>query len=263
MPTVHGSPTPIPTATPTAGGTSGQIPFPVASHPRLWITQSDLARLRNWATASNPIYQQGMLPLLSQAVSVYNTQFFPGGVPNANYPDPGDTQGYTGYLTEQYGIVLAFNSLIDPDPKARIQYAQYARNLLMYAMNIAALGHLSGAPFRDPMFAVYNRANGSGEQWPLIVDWIYNATDLNGNPILTATDKLTIRNVFLEWANDCINASTTGGDHPSPTGVVNSTQLLPNNQPYRMASNNYYLGHARLLTMMALSIDPGAIRHSM
>src|ERR1035438_3625874 len=24
-----------------------------------------------------------------------------------------------------------------------------------------------------------------------------------------------------------------------------------------MASNNYYLGHARLLTMMALSIDPG------
>jgi len=223
----------------------------------LWITQSDLGRLRSWATASNPIYQQGMQPLLSQAVSVYNTQFFPGGVPNPNYPDPGDTQGYTGYLTEQYGIVLAFNSLIDPDPNARIQYAGYARNLLMYAMNIAALGHLSGAPFRDPMFAVYNRANGSGEQWPLIVDWIYNATDASGNPILTASDKLTIRNVFLEWANDCINASTTGGDHPSPMGVVNSTQLLPNNQPYRMASNNYYLGHARLLTMMALSIDPG------
>jgi len=197
-----------------------------------------------------------MLPLLSQAVSIYNTQFFPGGVPNPKYPDPGDTQGYTGYLTEQYGIVLAFNSLIDPDPNARIQYAQYARNMLMYAMNVAALGHLSGAPFRDPMFAVYNRANGSGEQWPLIVDWIYSATDASGNPILTASDKLTIRNVFLQWANDCINASTTGGDHPSPIGVTNNTQLLPNNQPYRMASNNYYLGHARLLTMMALSIDP-------
>ena len=37
---------------------------------------------------------------------------------------------------------------------------------------------------------------------------------------------------------------------------MNSLQLLPNNQPYRMAANNYYLGHARLLTMMALSIDP-------
>jgi hypothetical protein len=46
------------------------------------------------------------------------------------------------------------------------------------------------------------------------------------------------------------------GDHPSPVGVTNSVQLLPNSQPYRMASNNYYLGHARLLTMMALAIDP-------
>jgi len=154
-----------------------------------------------------------MLPVLNQAVNIYNTQFFPGGVPNPNYPDPGDTQGYTGYLTEQYGVVFAFNSLIDPNPSARIQYAQYARNLLMYAMNQAALGHLGGAPFRDPLFATYNRANGQGEQWPLIVDWIYNATDGSGNPILTAADKLTIRNVFMMWANDCLNASTTGGDH--------------------------------------------------
>jgi hypothetical protein len=232
------------------------IPYPVSSHPRLWVTTNDLPRLRNWATASNPIYQNGIQPLLAQAVSIYQTQFFPNGAPNPNYPDPGDVQGYTGYLTEQYGIVLAFNSLIDPNPTARIQYAQYARNLLMYAMNQAALGHLAGAPFRDPMFAVYNRANGSGEQWPLIVDWIYNAVDANGNPILTATDKATIRNVFTMWANDCLNASTTGGDHPSPVGVINDPQLLPNNLPYRMAANNYYLGHARLLTMMGLCIDP-------
>jgi hypothetical protein len=197
-----------------------------------------------------------MLPVLNQAVSIYNTQFFPGGVPNSNYPDPGDTQGYTGYLTEQYGVVLAFNSLIDPDANARIRYAQYARNLLMYAMNQAALGHLTGAPFRDQLFATYNRANGQGEQWPLIVDWIYNATDASGNLILTTADKLIIRNVFMMWANDCLNASTTGGDHPSPIGTANSAQLLPGNQAYRMAANNYYIGHARLLTMMALSIDP-------
>jgi hypothetical protein len=247
----------ISSATPTAIGTPATIPYPVSSHPRLWITTNDLPRLQSWASASNPIYQQGIAPVLNQAVSIYNTQFFPGGVPNPNYPDPGDTQGYTGYLTEQYGVVLAFNSLIDPSPSARIQYAQYARNLLMYAMNLAALGHLSGAPFRDPLFAVYNRANGQGEQWPLIVDWIYNATDAGGNPILTAADKLTIRNVFMQWANDCLNASTTGGDHPSPVGVTNNPQLLPGNQPYRMAANNYYIGHARMLTMMALSIDPG------
>jgi hypothetical protein len=249
------------TATPTATSTPGSgssIPFPVSSHPRLWITQADLPRLQSWATSSNPIYQQGMASVLNQAVTIYNTQFFPGGAPNPNYPDPGDTQGYTGYLTEQYAAILAFNSLIDPNPTSRIQYAQYARNLLMYAMNLAALGPLSGAPFRDPLFPVYNRANGSGEQWPLIVDWIYNATDASGNPILTASDKLTIRNVFMMWANACLSASTTGGDHPTPIGVINDpTQLLLNNQPYRMASNNYYLGHARLLTMMALSIDPG------
>ena len=28
----------------------------------------------------------------------------------ANYPDLGDTQGCTGYLTEQDGIIFAFNS---------------------------------------------------------------------------------------------------------------------------------------------------------
>jgi hypothetical protein len=232
------------------------VPYPVSTHPRLWVTVNDLPRLQSWAVATNPIYQQGMVPLLNTAVNVYQTQFFPGGAANPNYPDPGDTQGYQGYLTEQYGLILAFHSLIDPSSANRIQYAQYARNMLMYAMNQAVLGHQSNTPFRDPLFAVYNRGNGSGEQWPLIVDWIYNATDAQGNPILTAADKLTIRNVFLIWANDCLNAYTTGGDHPAPIGVMNSLQLLPNNQPYRMAANNYYLGHARLLTMMALAIDP-------
>ena len=249
---------PAATTTVTANyGAAPAIPYPVATHPRIWITQQDLPRLRGWAVSTNPIYQQGILPLLNQAINIYQTQFFPNGAANPNYPDPGDVQGYTGYLTEQYGAVLAFHSLIDPNPSNRILYAQYTRNLLMYAMNQAALGHLANAPFRDPAFAIYNRANGSGEQWPLMVDWIYSATDAQGNPILTASDKATIRNVFMMWANDCLNASTTGGDHPSPVGVTNSLQLLPNNLPYRMAANNYYLGHARLLTMMALSIDPG------
>jgi hypothetical protein len=232
------------------------IPFPVTSHPRLWITQSDLPRLQGWATASNPTYANGMQPMLQTAVSLYQTQFFPGGVPNPNYPDPGDIQGYTGYLTEQYAAILAFNSLIDPNSANQITYAQYARNLIMYALNQAALGHLSGAPFRDPAFAIGNRANFSGDQWPLIVDWIYNATDSLGNPILTARDKATIQFVFMMWANDCLDAETTGGDHPSPIGAMNSLALLPNNLPYRMASNNYFLGHARILTMMSLVLDP-------
>lgn len=234
-----------------------QIPFPVTTHPRLWITPSDVPRLQSWAVSTNPVYQNGMRQLLATAVSEYQTQFFPNGQPNANYPDLGDTQGYAGLLTEEVGFVLAFNSLIDPVAANRITYAQYTRNLLMYAMNQAAQGVLSNSPFRDPLFPTYNRANLCGDQWALMVDWIYNAKDASNNPILTASDKLTIRKVFMIWANECLSASTTGGDSPSPQGVTNSFSLLNNGTgAYRMASNNYYLGHARLLTMMALSIDP-------
>ena len=252
------------TVTANYAGAAVTIPYPVTTHPRLWVTPADLPKLQSWATASNPVYQQGMVPLLAQAVSYYTNYYFPGGVANPTYPDDGDTQGYGTYtpsgvwvpISEQLAAIFAFNSLIDPSAAKRIQYAQYARNLIMYAINQAAFGHASGLPFRDSLFAVYNRGNGSGEQWPLVVDWIYNAVDGSGNPILTATDKATIRNVFMMWANDCLNASTTGGDHPAPIGVTNSTQLLPNNQPYRMAANNYYLGHARILTLMTLAIDP-------
>lgn len=251
---------------PTARG-AGAIPQPVTGHPRLWITPTDLPRLRGWAVPGNPIYQDGLVPLLSQVVSDYQTQFFPGGtgspsdIPNPTYPDIGDTQGYTGLLTEAEALVFAFHSLIDPDPQARILHAQRARNLIMYALNRAALGPLSDTPFRDPMFAIYNRGSGF-ETWPLVVDWIYGATDSQGHTILTAADKATIRKVFLRWADECLHASTTYGDNPYSTvpggefGATNSLSLLPDGNAYRMASNNYYLAHARLVTMMALCIDP-------
>lgn len=190
--------------------------------------------------------------MIENATSVYQNKFAPFYTvhpPSSAYPDPGDTQGYTGYLTEEYGVLLAFDSLVDPNPNQRSKSASWARNMLMYAMNQAAKGVARGLPFRDPQLPVYNRANGSGEEWPLIVDWIY--------PSLSHQDRLTIRNVFMLWASECLAAETTGGDHPSPTGVTNSTALLPGDRPYRLAANNYYLGHARLLTMMALAVDPG------
>jgi hypothetical protein len=239
-----------------AGPLPSKLPPPVTSHPRLWLTTPDLAKYRSWAVSTNSIYQQGLRIVIQQCVTDYQTQYFPGGVANTNYPDFGDTQGYTGLLTEADAVVLAFASLIDPDPVKRSQYAKYARDLLVYALNQAAMGTLANAPFRDRLFAVYNRANGGGEDWPLAVDWIYNATDTNGQPILSAGDKLTIRNGFMTWASQCLTASTTGGDSPAPVGVLNSQQLLPNGSAYRMAANNYYDGHARLMTMMALAIDP-------
>jgi hypothetical protein len=252
------------TANYTQANTS--IPFPVTTHPRIWMTQSDLSRLQGWAVSTNPIWQQGMKPLLAQALSVYNTYYFPGGTAASPYPDPGDTQGYAGldnpggpFLTacsEEWAVLLAFGSLIDPSSTNRIADAKAARNLLMYAMNLAVLGPNSNQPFQDPSFPIYNRGNGSCEDWPLIVDWIYNAKDASGNPILTTSDKATIQKVFLLWCNECENATTDGGDHPSPISVINDLLLLPGGVPYRYASNNYYLGHERLMTMMGLCIDP-------
>jgi hypothetical protein len=232
------------------------IPCPVSTHPRLWVTQADLPRLRSWATASNQVYQQGMVPVLANALNAYLTQFFPNGAANSNYPDPGDPQGYAGTLTEEVGVILAFNSLVDPDPNQRIKYAQYVRNLLMYAATRAAMGPQAGAPFRDPEFMTYNRGSAEGAQWALMVDWIYDAVDGGGQPILSAGDKRTIRDAFMVWEKACETASTTGGDSPQLPGVINDPKLLPGNLPYRMAANNYYAAHARNMTMWALAVDP-------
>ena len=237
-----------------AGPLPSKLPPPVTSHPRLWLTTNDLPKYRSWAVSTNPVYP-ALQVVIQRCVTDYQTQYFPGGVANTNYPDYGDTQGYTGLLTESDSVILALASLIDPDPVKRSQYASYARNLLVHALSQAALGTLANAPFRDPLFATYNRAV-QAEDWSLAVDWIYNATDTNGQPILSPADKLTIRNGFMTWASQCLTASTTGGDSPSPVGVLNSQQLLPSGGAYRMAANNYYLSHARHMIMMALAIDP-------
>ena len=232
------------------------VPLPVASHPRLWITPADLPRLQSWAGPGNPIYAQGLQPLAAECDVTTRTQFFPGGKPNPTYPDYGDSQGYTGLLTEQYMMVLAFDALIDPIPTNRIQYAQDAHDLMMYAINQASLGVLANAPFRDASFPIYNRAGFTSEAWPLTLDWLYNNTNAAGHALFSAQDKAAIRKVFLIWADACLNASTTGGDHPDPIGAMNNPVLLPGGNAYRLAANNYYQGHARLLTLMALSFDP-------
>jgi hypothetical protein len=236
-------------------GASFTIPQPVSSHPRLWITTNDLPRLRSWATPTNPVYQ-ALLPLLTQSMNDYDTQYFPGGVQNTNWPDMGDSQGYTGLIVEEDAFVFALFSLIHSNSTQRAIYAQRAANLIRVAMTEAAKGTLSAAPYRDPDFATYNRANATLETMPLAVDWVYNAIGTNGQPVLSAADKLAIRNGFITWAEQCRHASTAGGDAP-PLGVVNSPSILcPNHAAYRMAANNYYLGHSRMLTLMSLAIDP-------
>ena len=234
---------------------SFRVPYPVASHPRLWITTNDLPRLRAWATPTNPIYL-AVRNFLTNSMIDYETQYFPGGVQNTNYPDFGDGQGYVGLLTEEDAIALALFSLIDPDTHARAIYAQRAADLIRVVAAQAALGTLTNAPFRDPSFATYNRANATLKLFPLAVDWIYNAVGTNGQPVLSAADKRNIRDAFMAWCETCRHASTAYGDSPIPDVVNDPTVLCPNNAPYRMAANNYYLGHARMLTLMSLAIDP-------
>ena len=167
--------------------TPAPVPQPVATHPRLWITQADLPRLQSWAIQSNPMYVAEER-VLGAAIGNYQACFpgaqmtdknptpaGSGALSNIPYPDLGDTQGYQGVLTEENAMILAFHSLIDPSSTNRIAYAQAARNMLMYAFNLAALGHATAAPgqpsvpFRDPEFAIYNRANLAGHEWALVV----------------------------------------------------------------------------------------------
>ena len=231
------------------------IPYPVDSHPRLWITTNDLPRLQGWANPGNPIYMAVRNYLTNSTVN-YDTQYFPGGVQNTNYPDFGDSQGYTGLITEEDAIVFALFSLVDPDLTQRGVYAERAANLLRVALSQAALGNLAGAPFRDPSFATYNRANETLKLMPLAVDWVYNATGTNGQPVFSAADKRTIRDAFMVWCENCRYAETAGGDSPIPDVVNDPSVLLPDNAAYRMAANNYYIGHARMMTLMSLAIDP-------
>ncbi|MBI2513875.1 MAG: Ig-like domain-containing protein [Opitutae bacterium] len=239
------------------------LPTPVAGHPRLWLNQNDVPRLRSWAHSGNALYQQGLRSMLQLALHAHQL-CFPDGVHAAvPYPDWGDNDGYSGanvttnMVSEQHALTLAFFGLVDPDPLARVSYAQKARQMFMYVINEAAKGHQQGAPFRESLYPIYNRSNGSGECWPLLADWLQGVSDANGQPvtILTAQDKAAIRTAFLLWAEDCLNAYTTGGDHPNPIGVTNSTALLPGGNAPRIAANNYYLNHARLITMMPLALD--------
>jgi len=167
---------------------------PVTTHPRLWITSADLPRLRSWATSANPMYASATSKTLQEAISTYNTQFFPGGTANPTWPDEGLTGSGNAIVTESYAEFFAFNSLIDPDSSKRATYATYAYNLIMYAFNqIYSKMNTNDQNWGNSMMAIYDRARWQGEAFPLTVDWIYNK--------FTTADKVKIQKVFLYWDN--------------------------------------------------------------
>ncbi|MEN9867851.1 MAG: hypothetical protein RL748_3441, partial [Pseudomonadota bacterium] len=224
----------------------------VQTHPRLWLTEADLPRLRAWANDSNPLYRDALKPLALRAKAEMDS----GDVPRR---DCGSTE-YEAYPTESYAQLFAFMAQVENDAAVRADYASRARTLLMSIINIAAQGPAQEAnyicpenqqsgypPYRSPRFFTEdsNRARWHGEAFPLVVDWIY--------PTLTAQDKQTIRTVFLRWSQEIIER---GYNHPTPIGMVNDPALLANNEQVRWSGNNYFTAHMRNLGMMAMALDP-------
>ncbi len=211
-----------------------------SGHPRLWVRAGDLSRLRSWAVASNPMYKDGLALLAAQAKADMDAGHLPSG----------DSGGITWeqYPNEMYAMLFAFMSLIENDQATRDDYAQRARTLLMHVMNEAAKGAADGQPFRDPAFSTYDRSRWWGEGFPLTVDWIY--------PYLSAQDKATIRQVFLRWADENMNANVTAYNHPEPAGLLNDPALISDTVRVRWSANNYYLAHMRQIGLMSMALDP-------
>ncbi len=222
-------------------------PVPVTSHPRLWITSNDLPQLRAKAVASNMLWQHG----LSQAAARAVADMDQGRIAT----DCGDI-GYSEYPTESYAAFFAFLSLVAPEAQ-RTDYAQRGRQLLLRIMteadkgpatvaNYVCDGNTQYPPFRHPDFATEDRdrARYHGESFGLAVDWLY--------PNLSASDRATIRRVFLRWSQDII---TRGYHHPEPVGLLNDPQLYADRDQRRFAANNYYAAHMRNLGLMAMALD--------
>lgn len=249
-PSATAAPAPAPTPGDSDAKGHESLASPPGGHPRIWITPTDLPRLRAWATAANPTWQKGIVPARDEAIAIYEKEFYPGGKPNPVWPDPGGNN-WVPRATEAYAAFFAFLSLVEPDPAARAAHTTRARNLLMYVMREAVKGEDSSqhpAPFRAHAFATYNRASAWGDGFGLTVDWIY--------PALTASDKALIRRVFMRWGDDNVHAATAGNEHPEPIGLLNDPRLLADQNQLRWTIDNYYSLHMRQLAFYGLALDP-------
>ncbi len=212
----------------------------VTDHPRLWFRIEDIPRLRSWANDSNPVYKDGLSVLAANAKADMDNNLVPGS-------DSGGGGNGETYPTEMYAELFAFMSLIENNQSVREDYAKRARTLLMYIMNNASQGPEPDRPFRDPAFSISDRASAWGEGFPLTVDWIY--------PYLNDSDKATIRQVFLRWVKENMNASTTEYNHPEPHNVINDPVLISDRTRVRWSLNNYYQAHMRNIGLMTISMD--------
>jgi hypothetical protein len=219
---------------------------PVTGHPRLLVRESDLDRLRNWASDSNPVYKDGLSVLVGKA----KTAMDDGQVPAE---DQG-SDAYETYPTEWYAELFAFMSLIERDQAVRDDYGRRSRDLLMHVIDRATAGiGADDEPFRDPRFATFDRSRWNGEAYGLTVDWAYQ--------YFSADDRAKIRDVFLRWADDQFAAypSQQGGGGAADfrkDGPFNDPAMLNDQVQLRWSMNNYYMAHMRNMGLMAMALDP-------
>jgi hypothetical protein len=205
-------------------------------HPRIWIREADLARLRAWARPDNPVWTSGPAQRLADARARYDKGDFEKAT------DCASSEPYC----ESFAELFAFGSLVDPDPAARKADAQRGRKLLV-SMLERVDRKAAGDPMADPRLAVFNRSRWAGEAFAVSVDWLY--------PHLSASERALARRVFIRWAEELLVATTTENNHPEPVGVVADPRLVADMRVRRYALNNYYAAHARNLALMALALD--------
>jgi hypothetical protein len=232
----------------------------VQGHPRLWITAEDLPHLRQWADASNPIYQQGLRQLALQGAQRMDS----GAL------DAGDNAGstWTQYASEDYAALFALMALIDPDTSARPTWAQRGRTMLMRVIDSVDACQRANPPNSDGRFCqlsfpVSDRSRWSGHAFPLATDWLQAASAANGAPILSDADLAKLRRVFLIWSRLSLEAYPNPYNNPPefslPVGTVGEPLLRLGSDTrrhrLRFSGNNYYAGHMRNMAMRALALD--------
>lgn len=221
-------------------------PAPAPDHPRLLVRPADLARLRSWASAANPVYRDGLAVLVDKARASMDAGHVPG-------EDRGSAS-YEAYPSEWYAELFAFMSLVAPDQTDRDDYGRRARTVLMNVIDKAAAGvGAPDEPFRDPRFATFDRSRWNGEGFGLSVDWAY--------PYFSTQDKARIREVFLRWSREQFTAypAEVGGGGAadfSPAGPFNDPAGFTDPVHVRWAMNNYYAAHMRNMGLMAMALDP-------
>jgi hypothetical protein len=212
----------------------------VEGHPRLFVTATDVERLRTWAKPTNSFYANGV----ENAAKNFKDLMDQGMKLDADCKSP------DGFMPcEWFMETFAFMSLVSPDQAERDDYAKRAKTLLMSMIETAHLGPADGSgEIRAKNFSTGDRSRGGGRAFGLTVDWIY--------PYLSGDDKKKILDVFLRWADENVNATITTDNHPEPVGVFNDPALLKDKEAVRFAGNNYFTGHGRNLGLMAMSLDP-------